>query len=92
MSRNIEGLEPPAGLYLDSPKLSVLRQGFPPVLAAQVLRLLGDHRLRDVPEGHAVQPPVSGVEPPRARLRELLGRYPEVLSALDARGAPGSPP
>ncbi|WP_306601265.1 hypothetical protein [Geothrix sp. 21YS21S-2] len=64
---------------MNSLQRSSARTGFPPVLAAKVLRMLDDIRtLESVEE--------AGTHAFRKASRELLGRYPEVVSALHARG------
>ena len=74
-----EGLEPSTGKCLGGPRLPSLREGFPPVLAARLLRMLDDFRTLESIE-------VAGTHAFREASRELLGRYPEVVSALRARG------
>jgi len=84
-----EGPEPSTGLQLDSPKLSVLREGLPPVLAARLLRMLDDRRLMDAMRSGGSQASAGAPDRPRTLLREIQGRYPEVLSALRARTRAG---
>ena len=76
---SFEGLEPSTGQYLDGPWLPSLREGLPPVLAARMLRMRDDLRILESHE-------VAGTHAFREASRELLDRYPEVVSALQARG------
>jgi len=79
MHVSFEGLEPSTGHCLNGLQLSSVRAGFPPVLTAKVLRMLDDIRtLESVEE--------AGTHAFLVASRELLGRYPEVVSALHARG------
>ena len=77
-----EGLSARGGLALENIRNILIRGGLPPVLAAQVLRMLDDGVLK---EAAGDLGPEVGEEGQRLLLRGLQERYPEALAALNAR-------